>query len=69
MKLDPEKFNTDESRSNPMVIAQHYDDCPINSICVFMVMGSGQTAEQCKYFKDEPDSAVCNYNPSGASPE
>ncbi len=77
MKLDSDKFKTDESRSNPMVVAQRYADCPINEICVFVVIGFGTIAEQCKYFKDKEDSAYCLYgteemksdNPSGINPK
>jgi hypothetical protein len=61
MKLDADKFKTDESRSNPMVVAQQYAGCPINEICVYVVVGFGTIAEQCKYFKDEKDSAYCLY--------
>ncbi len=62
MKLDADKFKTDESRSNPMVVAQQYADCPINEICVYIVVGFGTLARQCKYFTDKKDSAYCLYD-------
>jgi len=63
LELDPKKFKVDESRSNPMVVAMQYPDCPIKEICVFMVVGFGTIAEQCKYFKSETDKdkAECLY--------
>lgn len=61
MKLDPDKFKEDESKSNPMVVAMRYPDCPINEICVFIVIGFGSIAKQCEYFKSDPkeESAEC----------
>lgn len=46
-----------------MVVAMQYPDCPIKEICVFMVVGFGTIAEQCKYFKSETDKdkAECLY--------
>lgn len=39
MKIDATKFAIDESRSNTMVVAQKYADCPINEICFYMAVG------------------------------
>ncbi len=63
MKIDPTKWKTDESRSNKMVVAQRYPDCPINEICVYIVMGFGSIAKQCEHLKISKDgeSAKCNY--------
>lgn len=63
MNLDPEKFKVDEGRSNPMVVAMQYPDCPINEICVFMVVGFGTIPKQCKHFKSDPEKpeAECLY--------
>lgn len=64
MKLDPNKFKVDENRSNPMVVAMQYPDCPINEICFFAVVGFGTIAEQCKHFKPDPEKpeAECLYD-------
>ncbi len=64
MKIDPAKWKTDESRSNPMVVAQQYPDCPINEICIYMVVGFGSIAKQCEYLKISTDgeSAECTYS-------
>lgn len=61
MKIDPEKFKTDESRSNPMVVAQQYPDCPINNICFYLVVGHGNVVEQCKHLKVDGETAECLY--------
>jgi hypothetical protein len=53
VNLDPEKFKVDEGRSNPMVVAMQYPDCPINEICVFVVIGFGTIARQCEHFKSD----------------
>lgn len=51
----------DESRSNPMVVAMQFPDCPINEICFYMVVGFGTIAEQCKNLKVEGNIAECLY--------
>jgi len=52
-ELDPKKFKVDESRSNPMVVAQQYPDCPINEICFYMVVGFGSVPKKCSYLKQD----------------
>ncbi len=61
MKLDPDKFKVDESRSNPMVVAMQYPDCPIDAICFFMVTGFGSIVEKCKHFKESGEEGKCLY--------
>jgi hypothetical protein len=53
MKIVPEKFKVDERRSNPMIVAMQYLDCPINDICVYMAIGFGSVVEKCKFFEDQ----------------
>lgn len=60
MKIDATKFAIDESRSNPMVVAQKYADCPINEICFYMAVG-GAVVEQCKHLRPEGETAECEY--------
>jgi len=62
MKLDSTKFKEDKSRSNPMVVAMRYYDCPINEICIFVAVGFGSSVRQCEYFEDKEDSAYCLYD-------
>ena len=60
MKIDPEKFVTDESRSNPMMVAMTYLDCPIKGVCSYIVAGSGQVTDPCVFFKNHgDDTAEC----------
>jgi hypothetical protein len=62
MELDPNKFKVDESRSNPMVAAMQYLDCPSGrEICAYVIVGFGSIAEQCEYFKSDPktEQAEC----------
>lgn len=63
MDLDPEKFKTDESKSNPMVVAMAHPDCPLSpkEPCVYIVVGPGTIAEQCRFFvSDESQpTAIC----------
>jgi len=61
MKIDVTKLAIDESRSNPMVVAEKYADCPIDAICFFMAVG-GAVVEQCKHLKTEDDTAECTYD-------
>ena len=61
MKIDPDKLKVDESRSNPMVVAMQYPDCPINEICMYMVVGFGSVAKQCEHLKVEGETAECLY--------
>ena len=56
MNLDSKRFKVDELRSNPMVVAMQYPDCPINEICFYLVVGFGSVAERCKDFKENPES-------------
>lgn len=67
MNLDPNKFRTDENRSNPMVMAMQYPDCPINEICIYIVVGFGTVPKQCEYFKSDPKKpeAKCLYERKG----
>lgn len=62
MIIDPEKFYTDESKSNPMVVALSYPGCPIGKPCAFMVVGSGAITEQCEHLKEKGDGGECTYN-------
>lgn len=59
MKLYPDKFTVDESRSNPMVVALQSPDCPINEICVYMAVGFGTVMRQCEHLKIEGEEAEC----------
>ena len=61
MKIDMTKLVVDESRSNPMVVAEKYTDCPINEICFFMAVG-GAIVEQCKHLQPDGEGAECTYN-------
>ena len=61
MKLDPNKFKIDESKSNPMVVAMQYPDCPIGEICMYMVVGFGTSVRQCDHIKAHPDRTECLY--------
>ena len=54
MTLNPDKFKIDENRSNPMVVASQYPDCPINEICIFLAVGFGTILKQCEHFKSDP---------------
>lgn len=57
MKIDPKKFTTDESKSNPYIVAIVYSDCPIKGVCTY----SGQS--NCKYLKIINDeNAECSYD-------
>ena len=64
MKIDPDKFKVDESRSNPMIVAMQYPDCQINEICAYMVVGFGSILKQCEYLKAAQNSEIaeCLYN-------
>ena len=63
MNINLNKFKTDESRSNPMVVAMQYPDCSINQICFYAAVGFGTPLEQCKHFKVvSDDKAECLYN-------
>ena len=61
MKLDPDKFEIDEKRSNPMRVAMCYPDCPINEVCAHMVVGSGTILKQCEYLQlsDNKEQGEC----------
>jgi hypothetical protein len=59
MRIDPNKFAIDESRSNPMVVAMKYEDCPINQICFFAVIGFGTITDKCEHFKEAGEYADC----------
>jgi hypothetical protein len=63
MKLDRDKFSEDESKSNPMVVAVKYEDCPINGICFFVVVGFGTVTNRCEYLesKETEETAICKY--------
>ena len=63
MKIDPDKIETNEDKSNPMVVAMQYKDCPINEPCFFLVVGFGKLVKQCNFFqpdKNKPE-AECTY--------
>jgi len=53
MKLNQDKFYVDEKQSNPMRVAICYPGCPINAVCVHMVVGFGTILKQCKYLRSE----------------
>ena len=61
MKIDPNKFETDEKRSNPMVVAMQYPDCSINEICAYIAVGFGTVLKQCEYlqFSNNNEQADC----------
>lgn len=61
MKIDMTKLVVDESRSNPMVVAEKYTDCPINEICFFMAVG-GAIVGQCKHLRPDDEEAECTYD-------
>jgi hypothetical protein len=63
MKLDRDGFSVDESKSNPMVVAMRYKDCPVDEICFFMAVGFGSIVRQCEHFesKEDAETAICNY--------
>ncbi len=52
MKLDEKKFKVDETRSNPMVVAMKYEDCPRSDICFYATVGSGTPMEKCSYLDE-----------------
>ena len=58
VKLDPYKFETDESKSNPLVVAVRHPDCKINEICAYIGVGFGSVLRQCQYLKAEQDSKI-----------
>lgn len=57
MRLNPDKFTVDESRSNHMASAMKNADCTINQICFFIAMGA--PFEICPFFKEMGESAEC----------
>jgi len=59
MKINGQRYTVDESKSNPMVVALQYPDCPTKEICVYMVVGFGTIAKQCEYLKIEGENAEC----------
>lgn len=61
MILDVDKFRTDESKSNPMQVAQQYPGCPIDSICFHVVVGFGSVVEICPHLNADQDPAECTY--------
>lgn len=72
MKIDPSKFVTDESRSNPRVVAQVYPDCPIkqeNRVCVYMAIGFGTPMEPCEHLFSDSESISCHHPDKGNGSE
>ena len=73
MQIDPKKIKPDESRSNPMVAAFSYPDCPLpeKRPCFFVVVGPGSMQEVCPHFKDRCTEAVadieCTYEADTAA--
>lgn len=73
MQLDPKQIKEDESRSNPMVVAFSYPDCPLpeKRPCFFVVAGPGTLHEICQHFKDRCTEKVadieCTYEADMAS--
>jgi len=63
MKLDPKRMVTDESRSNPMVVAQAYPECPIKGVCFQVAVGFGGIVGQCEHLKleEKETQAICDY--------
>jgi hypothetical protein len=53
LKLDPDKFKEDESRSNPMVVAMTYPGCPIKGVCFGMAVGFGNPVNECPHLKTD----------------
>lgn len=63
MKINFDKVEIDESRSNPMVAAMRYECCQIGEICLYMAVG-GAIVEQCKYFTPDGNNAICGVTPN-----
>ena len=68
MNLPPEGFATDESKSNPMVVAMAPPDCPLpeKTPCVYIVVGPGTIADKCQHFVSDANepTAECTYGAS-----
>jgi len=64
MNFDMTKFVEDEKKSNPMVVALRYPDCPqTDEICVGLSVGFGTPVYTCPFFKQESeDSALCTFD-------
>mgnify|MGYP001251260948 CR=1 FL=1 len=69
MNLDPARFATDESKSNPMVVAMAHPDCPLPEKvpCVYIVSGFGTIAEKCQHFVSDESKpeAECTFTAGG----
>jgi hypothetical protein len=61
VKLDPDKFKADESRSNPAVMAFQYPDCPIGEICFYVATSVGSIAKTCEHMQAEGEEGECIY--------
>ena len=57
-KLQKDDFETDESRSNPMVVAVKNKHCPINEIC-FYVAPIGSNAKKCEHMVIQGEDYFC----------
>lgn len=62
MKLDKDKLKVDESRSNPMVVALQYADCPINEICMYVATGLTGGISPCKHLNEDDEEGECLYD-------
>lgn len=60
-QIDTDKFVTDESKSNPLVVALHDPDCPLGdgSVCGRMVVGFGTWQTDCEHLSFDGDKAMC----------
>jgi hypothetical protein len=69
MNLSPDGFKTDESKSNPMVVAMAHPDCPLpeKAPCVYIVVGPGTILEQCPHFVSDESkpTAECTFTAGG----
>ena len=47
-----------------MGVAMTYPNCPIDEVCVHIVVGFGKILKQCEYFKSEEteENAECEYD-------
>lgn len=66
MKIDAHGLVVDESKSNPMMAAFVYPNCPMpdKKPCFYMAVGFGSVLEICSHFVQIPnneDEAECLY--------
>ena len=62
MKLDPEKFVTDEKFSNHCIQGFSTPECPIDKGCFAIATGfGGGFMKTCDHFKYDDKTAECKY--------